>query len=199
VRHVFHGYGTYDLPFGQNKMFLNSNQLENEIFGGFTLGTVIGYQTGTPFLLTGGYDTFNQNDGGVAFNGGATANILQSKMGIHYVPGHTTALAFDPSLFSGGASGGTANTAIVAPNTTPGTIGSVVFLHGPNVFTQNMALSKLIPIKENVAVNLQAEFINVWNHPTWGTPSGTLQSTSFGTASIVTAARQIELRGNITF
>jgi hypothetical protein len=199
VRHVFHGYGTYDLPFGQNKMFLNSNQLENEIFGGFTLGTVIGYQTGTPFLLTGGYDTFNQNDGGVVFNGGATANILQSKMGIHYVPGHTTALAFDPSLFSGGASGGTANTAIVAPNTTPGTIGSVVFLHGPNVFTQNMALSKLIPIKENVAVNLQAEFINVWNHPTWGTPSGTLQSTSFGTASIVTAARQIELRGNITF
>jgi hypothetical protein len=62
-----------------------------------------------------------------------------------------------------------------------------------------MALSKLIPIKEAMALNIQAEFINVWNHPTWGTPSGTLQSTSFGTESISTGARQIELRGNFTF
>jgi hypothetical protein len=200
IRHVFHAYGTYDLPFGKNKPFLNSNNLENSIFGGFNLGTVIGYQGGTPFLLTGGYDTFNQYDGGVALPNGATAKSLQSKVGIHYVgAGHTTALAFDPSLYSGGASGGIANTAVVAPNKTPGTIGSVVFLHGPNVFTQNMSLSKLIPIKENVAVNLQAEFINVWNHPTWGTPSGVLQNTTFGTSSISTAARTIELRGNITF
>ena len=209
VRHVFHGFGTYDLPFGKNKMFLNSNNLEDKVFGGFTLGTVIGYQTGNPFLLTGGYDTFNQNDGGVMLNGGTTATSLQSKMGIHHVPGRSTSLAFDPSLYSNGAAGGTANTAVVAPNTTPGTIGNVVFLHGPHIFTQNMALSKLIPIKENIAVNLQAEFINVWNHPTWGTPSGTLQSTSFGTSSITTptmyspsttsGARQIELRANITF
>lgn len=49
VRHVFHGFGTYDLPFGKNKAFLNSNNLENEVFGGFTLGTVAGYQTGPPF------------------------------------------------------------------------------------------------------------------------------------------------------
>jgi hypothetical protein len=62
-----------------------------------------------------------------------------------------------------------------------------------------MALSKLIPIKESVAVSLQAEFINVWNHPTWGTPNGSLQSTSFGTSSVSTGARSIELRGNITF
>jgi hypothetical protein len=198
LRHVFHGYGTYDLPFGKNKAFLNSNNLENSIFGGFTLGTVVGYQSGFPFLFTGGYATFNQYDGGVRLNG-TTASDLQSKVGIHYAPGRTTALAFDPSLYSGGAAGGTSNQAILAPNTTPGTIGSVVFLHGPNVFTQNMALSKLIPIKESVAVSLQAEFINVWNHPTWGTPNGTLQSTNFGTSSTSTGARSIELRGNITF
>jgi hypothetical protein len=199
LRHVFHGYGTYDLPFGKNKAFLNSNNLENSVFGGFTLGTVIGYQTGFPFLFTGGYDTFNQYDGGVALPNGATAASLQSTVGVRHVAGHTTSLAFDPSLYSGGATGGTANYSVLAPNTTPGTIGHVVFLHGPHVFTQNMALSKLIPIKEAMALNIQAEFINVWNHPTWGTPSGTLQSTSFGTESISTGARQIELRGNFTF
>jgi hypothetical protein len=62
-----------------------------------------------------------------------------------------------------------------------------------------MALTKVMPIKERIETSLQAEFINVWNHPTWGTPSGTVQSTSFGTSSISTSARQIELRGNITF
>jgi len=195
LRHVFHGYGTYDLPFGKNKAFLNSNNLENSIFGGFTVGTVVGYQTGFPFLFTGGYATFNQYDGGVRLVG-TTASALQSKVGIHHVANRTTSQAFDPSLY---AANGTANNAIIAPNTTPGTIGSVVFLHGPNVFTQNMALSKLIPIKEAMALSIQAEFINVWNHPTWGTPSGTLQSTSFGTSSISTGARQIELRGNFTF
>lgn len=203
VRHVFHGYGTYELPFGKGKMFLSHGTLANEVLGGFTLGTVVTYQTGFPFLLTGTYDTFNQYDGGVRLNG-ITASQLQSKVGIHHIPGHTTSLVFDPSLYSGGAAGGTSNLAVLAPNTTPGTIGSVVFLHGPHAFTQNMALSKLIPIKEGTAVTLQAEFNNVWNHPTWGRPSGAstqLTQTSFGTSSIPTSApaRQIELRGNITF
>lgn len=198
IRDVLHGYGTYDLPFGKGHAFLNNSTLLNELAGGFTLGTVVTYQTGSPFLLTGGYATFNQYDGGVTLTG-TTASDLQNAVGIHHVAGHTTSLALDPKYFSGGASGGTSNRALVAPNTTPGTIGNIVFLHGPHVFTQNMALSKLIPIKERYALSLQGEFINVWNHPTWGTPSGSLQSTSFGTSSISTGARQIELRANITF
>lgn len=200
IHHVFHGYGTYDLPFGKGKAFLNHSTFANETIGGFTLGTVIGYQTGSPFLFTGGFDTFNQNDGGVQLNG-ITASGLQSKVGVHHfqTPGHTTSLAFDPSLYSGGIAGGTANSALVAPNTTPGTIGNIVWLHGPHVFTQNMALSKAIPIKEGIQASIQGEFINVWNHPTWGTPSGTIQSTSFGTSSISTGARQIELRANFSF
>lgn len=198
VRHVIHGYGTYELPFGHHKAFLHSNTLENEVFGGFTLGSVITYQTGSPWLLTGGYDTFNQYDGGVQLTG-TTAKALQSQVGIHHVASHTTALALNPSLFSGGAAGGTANYSTIAPNTTPGTIGSIVWLYGPHAFNQSMELSKLIPIKEGIALNVQAVFNNVWNHPTWGTPSGTIQSTSFGTSSILNSARQIELRANITF
>jgi len=198
IHHVFHGYGTYDLPFGKGRTFFNQSRLANETVGGFTFGTVISYQTGSPFLMTGGYDTFNQNDGGVQLNG-ITASGLQSKVGIHHIPGHTTSLAFDPSLYSGGANGGTANSAILAPNTTPGTIGNIVWLHGPHAFSQDMSLSKIIPVKENISTSIQAEFNNVWNHPTWGTPSGTIQSTSFGTSSISNTARRIEFRANVTF
>ncbi|MEO6807106.1 MAG: carboxypeptidase-like regulatory domain-containing protein [Edaphobacter sp.] len=198
IRQVTNIYGTYDLPFGKGRAFLNQSTLLNELIGGFNIGTVITYKTGAPFHLNGGYATFNQNDGGVTLTG-VSASDLQNAVGIHHIPGHTTSLALDPKFFSGGAAGGTANYSMVGPNTTAGTIGDIIWLHGPHTFTQNMAISKIIPIKERYALSLQGEFINVWNHPTWGTPSGTLQSTSFGTSGISTGARQVELRGNFTF
>ena len=211
IRHVTNAYGTYDLPFGKGKAFLSNSTLLNELVGGFAIGTVITYKTGAPFHLTGGYATYNQNDGGVSLTGTSMSD-LQNAVGVHHIPGHTTSLALDPKYFSGGAAGGTANYSLVAPNTTAGTIGNVIWLHGPNSFAQNMALTKLIPIRERYALNLQAEFINVWNHPTWAAPTGTnplsIQSTSFATSSVVTGtgglqtpngARQIELRANVTF
>jgi hypothetical protein len=207
IRHVTNAYGTYDLPFGKGKAFLSNSTWLNELVGGFTIGTVINYKTGAPFHLTGGFNTYNQNDGGVQLTG-VTTHDLQNSVGIHHIAGHTTSLALDPKYFSGGAAGGTSNYALVGPNTTAGTIGSVVWLYGPHQYLQNAAISKLIPIKERYALSLQAEFINVWNHPAWGTPGGTIQSTSFATSSVVTGtgglqtptgARQIELRGNFTF
>jgi len=199
IRHVFHGYGTYELPFGKGKAFLGNSTLANEIVGGFSIGTVLTFQTGSPFSLTGGYSTYNQNDGGVSLNG-ITPKQLQSQIGHRYIGGGSKSeLAFDPSLYQSGAKGGPSVTSKLAPNTTPGTIGSIVWLHGPSRFTNDMALTKLIPIKEGTALTLQSEFINVWNHPTWGTPNGTIQSSNFGTSSIATGARQIELRANITF
>ena len=199
IRHVFHGYGTYELPFGKGKAFLGNSTLANEIVGGFSVGTILTFQTGSPFRLTGGYSTFNENDGGVTLNG-ITPSQLQSQIGHRYVGGGVKSeLAFDPSLYQNGSKGGPSNLSLLAPNTTPGAIGSIVWLHGPHRFTNDMALTKLIPIKEGTALTLQSEFINVWNHPTWGTPNGAVQSSSFGTSGIATGARQIELRANITF
>jgi hypothetical protein len=200
IRNVLNVYGTYDLPFGKGKAFLSNGTLLNEIVGGVTIGTVITYKSGAPFKLNGGYNTFNNNDGGVTLTS-VTASDLQKAVGVHHIAGHTTSLALDPKYFSGGAAGGTANYALVGPNTTAGTIGSIVWLHGPNQYIKNASISKLIPIKERYALSLQGEFINVWNHPTWGAPSSpqSIQSTSFGTSAIATGARQIELRGNFTF
>jgi len=211
IRHVINTYGTYDLPFGKGKAFLSNGTLLNEIVGGITIGTVITYKTGAPFHLTGGYNTFNNSDGGITLNGTSVSD-LQNAVGVHHIAGHTTSLVLDPKYFSSGAAGGTSNYSLVAPNTTAGTIGSIIWLHGPHSYLQNVAISKLIPIKERYALSLQGEFINVWNHPTWAAPSGTsplsIQSTSFATSGVVTGtgglqtptgARQIELRGNFTF
>jgi hypothetical protein len=109
----------------------------------------------------------------------------------------------DPKYLS---TGGTSNYSYVAPNTTPGTIANIIFLHGPTAFTQNLAATKVVPIKEQLSFNLQAEFINVWNHPVFGNTFGSVsdtnrsvQSTSFATAGVTNSPRAIELRANFIF
>jgi hypothetical protein len=72
-----------------------------------------------------------------------------------------------------------------------------------------MSLSKVIPIRERFRFSLQAEFLNVFNHPNWANPgvapsyigSTNVQSSVFGQSgpSNLNTARQIELRANISF
>jgi hypothetical protein len=202
IRQVTHAYGTYDLPFGKGKAFLSNGAMLDRVVGGFSVGTVITFQTGAPFQLLGGYATYNAAaDGGVVLNG-VTPSQLQASVGVHRVPGRTTANLIDPKYLSS-PTGGTSNYAYLAPNTTPGTIGNVIFLHGPTAFTQNLALTKVVPIKERLSFNLQGEFINVWNHPffgnTFGSTTNTLQSTSFASAAVTNLPRAIELRANFIF
>jgi Carboxypeptidase regulatory-like domain len=203
IRQVTHAYGTYDLPFGSGKAFLSNGAMMNRLVGGFSLGTVITFQTGAPFRLTGGYATYNAAaDGGVVLNG-VTASQLQKAVGVHRVPGSATANMIDPKYLSA-PTGGTSNYSLLAPNTTPGTIGNIIFLHQPTAFTQNLALTKVVPIKDNLSFNLQGEFINVWNHPVFGNTfnslsSSSVQSTSFMRAPVTNTPRAVELRANFIF
>ncbi len=153
--------------------------------------------------MTGGYATYNATaDGGVVLNG-VTPSQLQKAVGVHRVPGQTSANLIDPKYLSS-PTGGTANYAYIAPNTTPGTIANILFLHLPTAFTQNLALTKVVPIREGLSFNLQGEFINVWNHPVFGNTynsltSSSVQSTSFLRAPVTNAPRAIELRANFIF
>jgi Carboxypeptidase regulatory-like domain len=202
IRQVTHAYGTYDLPFGKGKAFLSSGGMVNRVVGGFSVGTVVTFQTGAPFQLLGGFSTYNASaDGGVTLTG-VTPSQLQSSVGVHRVPGRTTANLIDPKYLSS-STGGTSNYAYIAPNTTPGTIGNIIFLHGPTAFTQNLALTKVVPIKDQFSFSLQGEFVNVWNHPvfgnTFGSTQASVQNTAFSSAAVTNTPRVIELRANFIF
>ena len=67
LRHVVHASGTYDLPFGHGKALLGTQAREwwTNSLAGWSLGTIVTFQTGLPFQLFGGYGTFNDyGDGG---------------------------------------------------------------------------------------------------------------------------------------
>ena len=232
IRHSLNINGTYDLPFGKGKSFLNGGGVLDRIVGGWTMGHIFNFQTGTPFLLGGGSGTgntagtFNNNpaadglgDGGIVLHG-ITPSQLQSAVGVYRLPNSTNVAFINPKYL--GASGG-ANPAYITPNITPGTIGQRVWLYGPRYWNDDMSISKRFPIRETLSFNLQAEMLNVFNHPNFqpGPSSGCnyycsaagfsfpfVQGPGFGIGGISPnynaqspnqGARVLELRANIEF
>jgi len=208
LRQVVHASGTYDLPFGHGKTLLNRTGAIDKIVGGWTLGTIFTRDSGFPFQLLGGYDTVNDyGDGGLVLNG-VTRSQLQSAVGVFNAPG-AYKYVVNPSLR--GSPTGLCSSLLtnVCQNTTAGTFGSNPWLTGPSSWNDDMSLSKVIPIRERFRFSLQAEFLNVFNHPNWANPgvapsyigSTNVQSSVFGQSgpSNLNTARQIELRANISF
>jgi hypothetical protein len=209
LANVMHVNGTYDLPFGHGKQFLGSSNIADKVVGGWTLGTIVTFQSGAPTQLLGQFNTFNDyGDGGVRLNG-INASQLQKAIGVHRIPGQNYADLINPKYLASAVGGG-ANSSYLTPNTTPGTIGDVPFLHGPHAFFEDMSVTKAIPIHERLHLRLQGEFLNVWNHPVFGNYTGNnasfdggVQDYGFGTGQVTNETlgfgRIIELRGNIEF
>ncbi|HTP35097.1 MAG TPA: carboxypeptidase-like regulatory domain-containing protein [Candidatus Acidoferrales bacterium] len=200
VRHIIHASGTYDLPFGKGKMFLNQNKVVDHIVGGWTLGTIVVFQTGTLAQMNGGYNTVNANDAGLVFQNGFTASQLQSNVGVYH-SGNPFVYVFDPGKFL--APNGSANTNYMTPITTAGAWGYRPMIYGPHWFNADLSVNKTIPIRESIRLLFQGEFLNLFNHPTFSFANTTplnIQSTAFGQlTSGPTTARRIELRANLEF
>jgi hypothetical protein len=197
VRQVFHGSGTYDLPFGKGQPFFSGNYLANTVIGGWTVGAIVTYRTGDPFLFTGSTYTVNGNDSGITLKG-VTRSQLQSQIKVRPgVTGKGRVTLFDPKYI---ASDGRANTAYIGPNFNAGEFGSLMWLHGPKWINTDMSLSKVIPIRGEVNFTLQGEFLNVFNHVAWTGMDTGVQDTTFGTTnSTANSPRNIEFRGNFRF
>ncbi len=197
IRQTFNAYGTYQLPFGRGQAFLNSPGIFNDVLGNWTLGTIITLHSGAPFQLTGGYRTYNDYaDGGVRMTG-STLAALQSSVGV-YSTTQAFADAFNSSFMVSRLGGGS-NSKDFVPNTTPGTLASNYWLYGPGFFNQDLSLTKSIALTERWHLQLQGEFLNLYNSVNWGNPNGNIQSTGFGIAYPTGNPRSIQFRANITF
>ena len=209
LRHVVHVNGTVDLPFGKGRALLNQGGVLDKIVGGWTIGTIMTYQTGYPFRVLGGNQTFNDiADGGVSLSG-LTPQQLQDAVGVYRVPGQSFVTLINPDLLL--SPNGGVKPSLISPNTTPGTIAPPIYLHGPHGFYDDIAITKDFAITERWRFTFQTEMLNAFNHPVFGqsaTPiSSSVQSNRWGQGSwndpraggIGGFNRQIEFRANITF
>jgi hypothetical protein len=216
-RHVFHFSPVYELPFGKGRAFANKGGVVDKIAGGWTLSSIVTLETGFPFRLTSGYWSVAQGgDSGVMLNG-ITAKDLQKSVGVYHPTGFSGVGDFvqilDPKYLNGARGEGGANSQYILPSTTPGYQGAIVNLYGPHQTFIDMAISKNLAITERVRFKMQANFLNAFNHPVFGTPSSNVVASGFGivTGTIVantvgtqtvsggTTARQVQIRAQIQF
>jgi hypothetical protein len=204
IRHVVHASGTYDLPFGKGRAYLNSSKLADYTAGGWTIGTIVSMQSGNPALLGGGYFTVNGNDAGINLNGISVSN-LQSMVGA-YRSGNPWVTLFDPKLI---AANGAANSSYLTPAATAGVLGYRPYVYGPGWYNIDLSVNKSVPIRESIRFTFQAELLNATNHPTFSFNTNNVNQnnlgvlgTSFGqtvNGNFFSAARRVEFRANIEF
>jgi hypothetical protein len=221
-KHVLQTFGTYELPIGKGKKFAINNRIVDSLLGGWTAGSIIQFATGTPFQLSGGFNTFNNQASGVQLAPGVTLDDIaamfrgQTLQKINQTGNSNSLLAragaTDQTRLGVPLSligpDGRANPQVIVPNTTPGSLGQILYIYGKNSFNWDASITKNFKITERTKFALFASAYNILNHPQWGMPSTNVFSTSFGTVGAPSGSgpggpnsgyRQLTFRGTLTF
>ena len=164
--------GSYDLPFGPNRRFLNhSPQPVGFLAGGWTTSAIFAVQTGFPFTPQLGYNPPGNGDSRnpirPSWNPSFSGNLYP----------HTASEYFNPSAFIQptvsipNGSGG---------NTIYGTYGNAQrdSLVGPGLSELDFSAVKDSHITEKLDVQFRAEFFNILNHTNFLTPNEVVYSSA---------------------
>ena len=204
VRHLASINGTYELPFGRQRLFLSdvSTALDRAV-SGWTIASIVSLQTGFPFSPQLGYNPTGSGDTRNPVRPDRNPNFHGSL----YTSGNTArrvAGFFNPAAYSAPVYG------------TVGNLGRDT-LTGPGYADWDFSLLKVTQVTEQLRLQFRAEFFNVLNHTNLQTPNevvfstGPTQGSSANqqavaipspTAGVITAAstsRQIQFGLKLTF
>jgi len=148
-------------------------------------------------MLGGGFNTVNNSDSGVVFNG-ATLADFQNSISVRRT-GNPWVQLFDPKFIAADGSG---TTSLISRANTAGTFGYRPYVYGPGWYNIDLSVNKTIPVRESMRFVIQAEFLNATNHPTFGLGNTGITSTSFGqfaSGNAFSGARRVEFRANFEF
>ncbi len=218
---IVHVFGVYSLPFGKGQIGGN-NMLVSALVGGWQLSENYSYNSGYPLAVTwsGGSGTNTPGQGtsmpdlapgftgsarqngsyGSGPNGTQYANLssiqyvnptaFTSPISVSTAPGCTAGGRNQPSACNAAYLIGS------APRTAPFT------LRAPGTQNIDGRLSRTFPLHfENANFVFEADCLNLWNKNTFGSPSASWSSgsTSFGTISSASGARDWQFAGHINF
>ena len=170
VRHRFVSGWTYDLPFGRKKRYLQSvSPAFNYLLGGWAVGTIVTFQSGSPFTVNALGDPAN-------WGAGTRPNVV----GQGKISNPTISKWFNTDAFQ---------------NPAQYTIGNAArnILVGPGLNNWDIIVSKEIRIKERHRFQLRSEFFNAFNHAQFENPGVNLGIPSFGVISSARPGRIIQL------
>jgi hypothetical protein len=166
ARNVFNGNLIYELPFGPGKSYLSQSGWMRTAFGSWQFSGVVYARTGFPVNLT---TSATGPDGNTVDQ---RPNLVPNQP--LYLSGGT----FNPAAF---CTPGTKDS-LYPGGACPSGFGDVPrnFLRGPGVWQVDSALSKVVPIRERVQVQVRAEVFNILNSPQYASPDGLVSASDFG-------------------
>ena len=173
LTHAIKGNGVYDLPFGKGHA-IDWRPL-GRVIGGWQIGSLLTWQSGTPFSILSGRDTLNRT-GRSTYN---TANTSLTKSRLNDIvqfqmtgngPTFIVPSAINPADGRGVAPDGSAPfSSQVFSNPGAGTIGALQRrdFNGPWDFDMDFALIKKTHLTERQTLELRMDATNVFNHPSF--------------------------------
>jgi hypothetical protein len=163
VPHAFKAYASYELPFGHGKSYLNKNEIEDAVVGGWRFSGTLIAQSGNPFTVL-----MNTNENATITGCGNGCNWFPNVLGSLSGP-KTTTEWFNTAAFA-------------APSTNPFQWGNEGrnSLRGPRLSVVNLSLAKRLSYKERFNLELRADFVNALNHASLGLPGNVLGGNNFG-------------------
>lgn len=180
------GYYVYELPFGRGRKFANgSHRAVDAVIGGWQLTGTLVAQSGRPFTVYSGLNTFSNVVQSLADCNGCSRNegklVLESGRNFWF---DTTSRA----KFTSPAAGTIGNT-------------KRNFFLEPRYFQMDLSLSKNFRLTERFNFDLRVDARNFTNTPSLAAPTATLTSTIFGRIndSVNSVARRIQISGKINF
>jgi len=202
ITNAFKGYASYELPFGKGKSYLHGNAVMDEVVGGWRISGTMLTQSGNPFTVVNN-SNFNSKYTGCAQGGTATGGDTNN--GCNWFPnvvGSTSVSNPGPNEWF--------NTAAFV-NAAPA--GQFAFgnerrnsLRGPRLTVFNLSMAKDFSFGERVHLELRSDWVNVFNHPSLGTPGITLGGNNFGQinaqtqgSGVAVAPRSGQLSARVTF
>jgi hypothetical protein len=162
-------YGSYDLPFGKGKDYLqDANRATDLIVGGWQLSTTLNWSGGLPFSL--GYNESGSNIANGPGDPSQSHKMSTSLTGFKAGSGGTGTRTFYQAHSLGDGT-------FINPGLDHfGNAGQNTY-RGPGYFNDDLALTKAFSIWESVAMKFRMDTYNLFNHINPGNPGGNIEST----------------------
>ena len=200
ITHVINGNTVWELPFGRGKRW--SRPGLDKWIGGWSLGGVVGWQTGAPLSIYSGRGTLNRS----GRSGKNTADTVLDLSSLKEVV-RLRVTPDGPYIVDRGAINPRDNSG-VSPDGEPPFEGQLFFhpaagklgalqrnlLNGPSAFTLDLALGKETEIGEGRSLKFGAKVANILNHPVFYAGDQDIDNRQFGRIrSTLVDARVVEL------
>jgi len=198
----------YELPAGPGKKYL-SHGVASKVLGGWQIGGVQRYQSGTPTILSTNAPSAPQTDGAFRYSLVPGVPILAPNHGSFNPTGANSGCTRNDAngTFTANSTNNYFNCAAFIDPNAPGLVAQRGYVYGnaplilgnvrsQRYFSEDFAILKRTTIRENQSIVFKVDIPNAFNRHGFGTLDGGVGDNTFGAPkgnlAVVSAVRQIQ-------